>query len=83
MEEISGSTFEPDLDLGSGTEAEAGPEMAGAARRGELGEVGLLGNAVISKIFLRTHKIMVMHSNERGECCLRTLVDRSRSVDAT
>ena len=25
----------------------------------------------------------VMHSNERGECCLRTLVDRSRSVDAT
>ena len=21
---------------------------------------------------------MVMHSNERGECCLRTLVDRSR-----
>ena len=21
---------------------------------------------------------MVMHSNERGECCLRTLIDRSR-----
>src|SRR3954471_23337399 len=37
---------------------------------------GLLGNVVISKKFLRTRKIMVMHSNERGECCLRTLVDR-------
>ena len=30
------------------------------------------------KIFLRTRKIMVMHSNERGECCPRTLVDRKR-----
>src|SRR4051812_34654152 len=39
----------------------------------------LLGNVVISKIFLRTRKIMVMHSNERGECCLHTLVDRSGS----
>ena len=38
----------------------------------------LLGNVVISKKFLRTRKIMVMHSNERGECCLCTLVDRSR-----
>ena len=38
----------------------------------------LLGNVVISKIFLRTRKIMVMHSNERGECCPRTLVDRQR-----
>ena len=28
--------------------------------------------------FLRTRKIMVMHSNERGEYCLRTLVDRKR-----
>ena len=36
----------------------------------------LLGNAVISKKFLRTRKIMVMHSNERGECFPRTLVDR-------
>ena len=36
----------------------------------------LLGNIVISQIFLRTRKIMVMHSNERGECCPRTLVDR-------
>ena len=43
----------------------------------------MLGNIVISKKFLRTRKIMVMHSNERGECCLRTLVDRSGSVDAT
>ena len=38
----------------------------------------LLGNIVISKNFLRTHKIMVMHRNERGECCPRTLVDRKR-----
>ena len=36
------------------------------------------GNVVISKNFLRTRKIMVMHSNERGECCPRTLVDRQR-----
>ena len=43
----------------------------------------LLGNVVISKNFLRTRKIMVMHSNERGECDLRTLVDRQwkRLVD--
>ena len=39
----------------------------------------LLGNVVISKKFLRTRKIMVMHNNERGECCLRTLVDRKRN----
>src|SRR4051812_4513716 len=39
----------------------------------------LLGNVVISKNFLRTRKIMVMHRNERGECCLHTLVDRSGS----
>ena len=38
----------------------------------------LLGNVVISKNFLRTRKIMVMHSNKRGECCLHTLVDRKR-----
>ena len=38
----------------------------------------LLGNVVISKNFLRTRNIMVMHSNERGECCPRTLVDRQR-----
>ena len=36
----------------------------------------MLGNVVISKKFLRTRKIMVMHSNERGEYCPRTLVDR-------
>ena len=40
--------------------------------------VALLGNVVISKKFLRAHRIMVMHSNERGECCPRTLVDRQR-----
>ena len=38
----------------------------------------LLGNVVISKKFLRTRKIMVMHSNERGECHPHTLVDRKR-----
>ena len=40
--------------------------------------MALLGFVVISKNFLRTCKIMVMHSNERGECDLRTLVDRQR-----
>ena len=30
------------------------------------------------KKFLRTRKIMVMHSNERGECRIRTLVDRKQ-----
>ena len=38
----------------------------------------MLGNVLISKKFLRTRKIMVMYSNERGECCIRTLVDRKR-----
>src|SRR3954471_20234169 len=38
----------------------------------------LVGERSNFKIFLRTRKIMVMHSNERGECCLRTLVDRKR-----
>ena len=37
-----------------------------------------MDNIVISKKFLRTRKIMVMHSNERGEYCPRTLVDRKR-----
>ena len=37
-----------------------------------------MGNVVISKKFLRTRKIMVMHSDERGEWCPRTLVDRKR-----
>ena len=37
-----------------------------------------MGNVVISKKFLRTRQIMVMHSNERGECCPRTLVNRKR-----
>ena len=46
-------------------------------------EFFVLGTVVISKNFLRTRKIMVMHSNERGECCLCTIIDRSGSVDAT
>ena len=37
-----------------------------------------MGNVVISKKILRTRKIMVMHSNERGECRPRTLIDRKR-----
>ena len=45
---------------------------------GRFPHLGMLGNTVISKKFLRTRKIMVMHSNERGECRLRTLVDRKR-----
>ena len=36
----------------------------------------LLGNTVILKKFLRTGKIMVMHSDERGECSPHSLVDR-------
>ena len=38
----------------------------------------LLGNVVISKKFLRTRKIMVMHSIKWGECRPCTLVDRKR-----
>ena len=38
----------------------------------------MLENAVISKKFQRTCKIMVMHSNKKGEYHLRTLVDRKR-----
>ena len=38
----------------------------------------LLGNVVISKNFLRTRKIMVMHSIEREEYRPRTLVDHNR-----
>src|SRR3954464_7948448 len=37
-----------------------------------------VGERSTFKKILRTRKIMVMHSNERGECCLRTLVDRQR-----
>ena len=42
----------------------------------------VLWNVLISKNFLRTRKIMVMHSNEMGECDLRTLVDRKRNDNA-
>ena len=40
--------------------------------------LNVLGNVVISKKFLRTWKIMVMHSNEREKYRPRTLVDRKR-----
>ena len=42
---------------------------------GEIREDGSVGKRSNLKKILRTRKIMVMHSNERGECCLRTLVD--------
>ena len=38
----------------------------------------LVGERSNFKKILRTRKIMVMHSNERGECCPRTLIDRKR-----
>ena len=41
-------------------------------------EIFCVGERSNFKIFLRTRKIMVMHSNERGECRLHTLVDRKR-----
>ena len=37
-----------------------------------------VGECINFKNFLRTRKIMVMHSNKREECCPRTLVDRKR-----
>ena len=42
------------------------------------GRAPLLGNVLISKKYLCTRKIMVMHSNKRGECYPRTLVDHKR-----
>ena len=41
-------------------------------------ENNIFGERSNFKNFLRTRKIMVMHSNERGECCPRTLVDPKR-----
>ena len=38
----------------------------------------LVGERTNFKKILRRRKIMVMHSNERGECRARTLVDRKR-----
>ena len=40
--------------------------------------VGDVGERSNFKIFLCTRNIMVMHSNERGECSLRTLIYRKR-----
>ena len=48
-----------------------------------LGTDTTVGERSNFKIFLRTRKIMVMHSNERGEYDLRTLVDRNGSIDTT
>ena len=42
------------------------------------GSDATVGERSNSKIFLRIRKIMVMHSNERGECRPRTVVDRKR-----
>ena len=55
-----------------------GAHEAGGAPSTLMTASWLLGFVVISKNFLRTRKIMVMHSNERGECCLRTHADRLR-----
>ena len=44
----------------------------------KLGSDATVGERSNLKKILRTRKIMVMHSNERGECCPRTLVDRKR-----
>ena len=44
--------------------------------RPKYGEV--VGECNNFKKILRTRKIMVMHRNERGEYCPRTLVDRKR-----
>ena len=42
------------------------------------GSDATIGERSNFKNFLRTRKIMVMHSNKRGECSPRTLVDRKR-----
>src|SRR3954468_13046782 len=42
-----------------------------------LGSDATVGERSNVKNFLRTRKIMVMHRYERGECYLRTHVDRS------
>ena len=42
------------------------------------GSDATIGKRSNFKKILRTRKIMVMHSNERGECCPCTLVDRKR-----
>ena len=42
------------------------------------GSDATVGECSNFKIFVRICKIMVMHSNQRGECCQRTLVDRKR-----
>ena len=52
---------------------QGGHEVGGRAQG-----VGAVGERSNFKNFLRTRKIMVMHSNERRECCPRTLVDRKR-----
>ena len=45
---------------------------------GALGRHGAVGKRSNFRKILRTRRIMVMHSNERGECCLHTLVDHKR-----
>ena len=43
-----------------------------------VGEQITVGEHSNFKNFLRPRKIVVMHSNERGQCCPRTLVDHKR-----
>ena len=54
------------------------PRLKRPFRNKEHAKLLLLGNVVISKKILRTRKIMVMHSNDRGECRPCTLVDCKR-----
>ena len=42
------------------------------------GSDATIGERSNFQIFLCTRQIMVMHRNEREECCPRTLVDRKR-----
>ena len=71
-----------EIQTGIETGAETGAASGSGAGVEPKAKRQLLGNIVILRKFLRIRKIMVMHSNERGECCLRTLVDRKGSVDA-
>ena len=58
-----------------------GVQVREVSRRTQGRGRALLGNVVISKKFLRTRKIMVMHSNERGEYDLRTLKISIQKID--
>ena len=64
----STSTAQTPVDPSSLFTAHHIPEDQVGAAKEAYARRALLGDVVISKKFLRTHRIMVMHSNERGEC---------------